>query len=196
MRKMILVAAASVFAGLPACSSARHGKWEPDYAASARKLEVQVDKTGRHTEVEYHIPPSEVPGPVRNAMDQLHPGGPYEDAEREWDGGKLYYELARRVGGLEVEAMFSPDGQLHSEEIQVPMSKVPEAVRTTTMSSLSGGQATMWEEIRNSKREVVEYHVKMSRGTDKYKLMLSTDGKLKGMVREVPAEIEVPVHTK
>jgi hypothetical protein len=193
MRKILLVTAAAAFAALPACKGTGGGKWEPDHAAAAKKLEVQVDKSGRHTEVEYHIPPSEVPGPVRSAMDQLHPGGPYEDAEREWDGGKLYYELARRVNGLEVEAMFSPDGQLHSEEIQVPMNKVPEAVRTAAMSSLSGAQATMWEEIRNSKREVYEYHVKMSRGTDKYKLMISTSGKLLGIVREVPAEIEVPV---
>jgi Putative beta-lactamase-inhibitor-like, PepSY-like len=196
MRKQILLAlAVAALVAMPSCGSS-HGKWEPDHAAAAKKLEVQVDKSGRHTEVEYHIPPSEVPGPVRQAMDQLHPGGPYEDAEREWDGGKLYYELARRVNGLEVEAMFSPDGKLHSEELQVPMNKVPEAVRTAAMASLSGAQATMWEEIRNSKREVVEYHVKMSRGTDKYKLMLSTSGKLLGMVREVPAEIEVPVDTK
>lgn len=194
MRKILLFAAVAAVA-FTGCGT-HHGKWESDHAAGARKLEVQVDKNGRHTEVEYHIPPGEVPGPVRAAMDQLHPGGPYEDAEREWDGGKLYYELARRVQGLEVEAMFSPDGQLHSEEIQVPMNKVPEAVRTAALSSLSGAQATMWEEIRDSKREVVEYHVKLSRGMDKYKAMLSTDGKLKGIVREVPAEIEVPIDTK
>jgi hypothetical protein len=195
MIKHVLWAAAAALVAMPACGT-HHGKWEPEHAAAARKLEVQVDRSGRHTEVEYHIPASEVPGPVRSAMDQLHPGGPYDDAEREWDNGKLYYELARRVGGMEVEAMFSPDGQLHSEEIQVPMGKVPEAVRNGATSSLSGGQVTMWEEIRNSKREVVEYHVKMSRGVDKYKLMLSTSGKLMGMVREVPAEIEVPVETK
>ncbi len=194
MRKILLVTAVAAVAGAGCGTS--HGKWESDHAAAARKLEVQVDKNGRHTEVEYHIPPSEVPGPVRAAMDQLHPGGPYEDAEREWDGGKLYYELARRVQGLEVEAMFSPDGQLHSEEIQVPMNRVPEVVRTAALSSLSGAQATMWEEIRDSKREIVEYHVKLSRGTDKYKAMLSTDGKLLGIVREVPAEIEVPVETQ
>lgn len=190
MRNLTLLVAT-----LAACSSNK-GKWETDHALAAKRLEVQVDKSGRHTEIEYHIAPSEVPAAVRRAMDELHPGGAYEDAEREWDGGKLYYELARRVGGLEVEAMFSPDGTLHSEELEVPMNKVPEAVRAKALSSLAGGTVTMWEEIRNGKREPVAYHVKMSRGMDKYKVMLGKDGKLQGIVREVPAEIEVPVETK
>lgn len=191
MRKIFWLVVAAFFT-VPACTMHR-AKWDNGHAAGARKLEVQVDKAGRYTEVEYHIAPDEVPAAVRAAMDKMHPGGPFEDAEREMDGGKLYYELTRRVGGMEVEAMFSPDGMLHSEEIQVPMNKVPEAVRSRAMSSLSGGQVTKWEEIRNDKREIVEYHVKMSRGGDKFKLMFSTDGQLKGMVREVPAEIEVPV---
>jgi hypothetical protein len=195
MRNLVFCVAAAALL-VPACAGTHKGKWESEHAAAAKKLEVQVDKNGRHTEIEYHIAPNEVPGPVRAAMDELHPGGPYEDAEREWDGGKLYYELSRRVGGMEVEAMFSPDGKLHSEEIQVPMNKVPEAVRTAAMSSLSGAQATKWEEIRNAKREIVEYHVKMRRGTDNYKVMVSTGGKVVGVVREVPAEIEVPVQVR
>jgi hypothetical protein len=173
------------------CGGGRHARWEHERAATARKLEVQVDGGGRYAEVEYHISPDSVPAVVRKAMDQLHPGGAFDDAEYETNKGKPYYELARKVNGMEVEAMFTPDGKLHSEEIQIPTSKVPEAVRNRAMAW--GGQVTMWEEIRNDKREVTAYHVKVSRGSDKFKLMFEPDGTPEGAVREVPAEIEVPV---
>jgi hypothetical protein len=124
-------------------------------------------------------------------MDQLHPGSAYDDAEYETSKGKPYYELARRVNGMEVEAMFTPEGVLHSEEIQIAGAKVPEAVRSR--ATAWGGQVTMWEEIRDEKREVTAYHVKVTRGGDKFKLMFEPDGTLEGAVREVPAEIEVPV---
>ncbi len=196
MRKLVWSAALLSLVALPACHGTRHAPWEKDSAAAARKIEVQVDATGRYREIEYHIAPDQVPAAVRKAMDQLHPGGPFDDAEKESDGGKVYYELSRKANGMEIEAMFLPDGSLHSEEIQIPMSKVPEAVRGRALSSMPGAQATKWEEIRDGRREVTAYHVKLSRGGDKYKVMFSADGTLEGMVREVPAEIEVPVEAR
>lgn len=196
MRKLFGIAALASLVALPACHGIHHAQWEKDTAAGARMLEVQVDATGRHTEVEYHIAPEQVPVAVRKAMDQLHPGSAFDDAEKESHRGKVYYELSRKVNGMAVEAMFLPDGSLYSEEIQIPMSRVPEVVRSHALSSLSGAQATKWEEIRNAKREVTAYHVKLSRGGDKYKAMLSPEGKLEGIVREVPAEIEVPVEAR
>jgi hypothetical protein len=192
MKNLLEVAAIAALLLLPACAGG-HARWEPDSATTARSLEVQVDGMGRHTEVEYHVSPDAVPAVVRRAMDQLHPGGPYDDAEKESHKGKVYWELSRKVNGMAVEAMFTEDGTLFEEEIQVPMNKVPEVVRDRAMASLGGATATKWEEIRNAKREVVAYHVKMSRGGDKYKVMLGKDGKVEGIVREVPAEIEVPV---
>lgn len=193
MKNVIGMVALAALVALPACAGHGHASWDKDDAAAARKLEVQVDASGRRTEIEYHISPDQVPAAVRKAMDQLHPGGPFDDAEKESEGRQLYYELSRKVNGMEVEAMFTPEGVLHGEEIQIPMSKVPEVVKDRAMASLSGAQATKWEEIRNSKREVTAYHVKMSRGADKFKVMLTPDGTLEGKVREVPAEIEVPV---
>jgi len=192
MRSVLGLAIIAAFvAALPGCGGKSHARWDNDRATHARTLEVQVDHSGRYTEVEYHIAPDSVPAVVRKAMDQLHPGGAFDDAEYETQGGKPFYELSRKVNGMEVEAMFTPEGALHSEEIQVPMTKVPEVVRSRAMAT--GGQATKWEEIRNGKREVTAYHVKMSRGGDKFKLMFKPDGTSEGMVREVPAEIEVQV---
>ena len=193
MKNAIGMVALAALVALPACAGRGHASWNHDDAATARKLEVQVDSSGHRKEIEYHISPDQVPAAVRKAMDQLHPGGPFDDAEKESEGSQLYYELSRKANGMDIEAMFTPEGVLHSEEIQIPMSKVPEIVKDRAMASLPGAQATKWEEIRNSRREVTAYHVKMSRGSDKFKVMLTPDGKLEGKVREVPAEIEVPV---
>jgi hypothetical protein len=184
--------AITILAALAACGG-RGARWESDSAATAKKLEVQVDKRGHPGEIEYHIAPNEVPEVVRRAMDQLHPGGPYDDAEREHEKGVLYFELSRKVNGMDVEAMFAPDGTLHSEEIQVAATKVPVPVQQKAAASLKGATAEKWEEIRNSKREIVAYHVKMSRGGNRYKLMFTSGGELEGIYREVPSEIEVPV---
>ncbi len=187
--------ALALAAALPACATTK-AEWDNDSAASARKLEVQVDSKGVRREIEYHIAPAEVPKAVRDAMDRLHPGGPFDDAEKETHGGVLYYELSGKVNGMEVEAMFTADGRLHSEEIQVAQVSVPASVRDGAASALAGARPTKWEEIRDGRRTCIEYHVKMARGEDRYKVILTPDGQLLAIYREVPAEIEVPVGTR
>lgn len=162
-------------------------------ALDAVKLEVQVDGVGAIREIEYHIPPALVPPAVQAAMDALHPGGAYTDAEREYHGGQVYYELNRMVGGLEVEAMFLPDGTLHSEEVEIPASKVPEAVRLAITRRYPQSRVTKYEEIRDGKRALVEYHVKLVRDGMAYKVMLGRAGEHLGAFREIVSEIEVPV---
>jgi hypothetical protein len=97
------------------------------------------------------------------------------------------------VGGFEVEAMFLPDGTLHAEEIQVARDKVPSAIVDAVGRAWPGCIFRTFEEIRDGTRNLVEYHVKIDSGGKKYKVMVGTDGHIQSTVREVPAEIEVPV---
>jgi len=183
MKTIMGAAALAVLIVLPACQSGR-AQWDNASAAASTKLEVQMNEKGRMQEIEYHIAPTQVPQAVRDAMDRLHPGGRFDDAEKEWNEGRLYYELSRKVKGMDVEAMFTPDGELHSEEIQVPMTSVPAPVRDAAMASLgTGARPDKWEEIRDGSRTIVEYHVKMSRGNDKFKVILSTEGMLLAIYR-------------
>jgi hypothetical protein len=185
MLRMLLIVAIV----LPACGGAR---WNNDDALNAKKIEMTMSAQGKPMEVEFHISPSEVPPAVREAMDRLHPGGAFTDAEKEWYKGKLYYELAREVKGMEVEAMFTPDGQLFQQEIEVPQSKVPAGVQTAARAALSGGKVSKWEEIRDGNNALLEYHVKMARGGKNFKLMITTGGRVMAVYREIPSEIEVP----
>jgi len=172
------------------CATA--GLFDVTQARTAKKLEVQVDVEGNFVEVEYHCDPATIPQTVRDAMDAMHPGGPFTDAERELDDGVLYYELSRIVNGLEVEAMFSADGQLHSEEIEVRAGAVPAAVRDGVKTRYPEGKVAKWEEIHDGQGQTVEFHVKADVGGKRHKLMFGTDGELHGDVIEMVAEIEVP----
>ena len=176
--------------GLVGCSSAH---WSNDDALMARSIEMQVDEGGSLTEIEYKIDPMKTPAAVRAAMDRLHPGGPFTDAEKEWNEGQLYFELSRVVGGMEVEAMFTPEGKLHSEEVQVTAAKVPAAVKSAIQSRWPRATVKKWEEIRDSERMVREYHVKLRQGDRHLKVAVSTAGVVRAAWREMPAEIEVPL---
>ena len=162
-------------------------------ARSARKIEIQVDARGGIVEVEYHADPASIPEIVRQAMDRLHPGGPFTDAERELNDGVLYYELSREVDGLEVEAMFTAGGELFSEEVEVRAGDVPQAIRDAITAHLPGGTVAKYEEIRNGSRELVEYHVKLDEDGRRHKLILSLEAQVMGDFLELVAEIEVPV---
>jgi len=173
-------------------TKSRAGAWDGAEALAAEKIEMQVDEHGRTVELEYHVAPSVVPQAVHAAMDRLHPGGSVVDAEREYVGGQLYWELTKEIGGREVEAMFRPDGTLYREEIEVSASEIPSAVQEAVRARLRG-QVTKWEAIRDAERRVIEYHAKGTRDGKSYKVIAGLDGNVLGMVREVPAEIEVPV---
>jgi len=173
-------------------SCATEADWRASEASAAEKIEVQFDATGRRTEVEYHILPEAVPAEVRAAMDALHPGGAAIAAEREYDGSTLYWELTKEIEGREVEAMFHPDGRLHSEEVEVDPSSVPSGVRDALKRRIDG-QVAKWEEIRDEERQLVEYHAKTELDRKHYKVILDPGGAVRAVFREVPAEIEVPV---
>ena len=168
------------------------GRWDNAEALAADSVEVQIDDSGRPIEVEYHVAPDAVPAVVHESMDQLHPGGRAVAAEKEYVGSTLYWELTKEIGGREVEAMFHPDGRLHSEEVEVAQAGVPDVVQKAALARLDG-QITKLEEIRGSERQLLEYHAKITADGMKYKVRVTADGTVLGVVREVPAEIEVPL---
>jgi hypothetical protein len=173
----------------PACVTAG---WSNEDALNAEWVEIQLDENARPLAVEFHVSPDEVPANIMDAMDALYPGGSAVAAEKEFVGSNFYWEVTKEIDGREVEAMFQQNGKLHSLEIEVPADSVPESVRAAVQTRIQG-QINKWEEIRDENRILVEYHAKLTANGKKYKAMVSTDGNVLGLVREVPAEIEVPV---
>lgn len=185
-----VLASAACLPLLAACAS--HAEWHAEEAQSAEMIEVSVDSNGRPLETEFHVSPDEVPAVVREAMDRLHPGGSATGAEKEYVGSSLYWEITKSVDGREVEAMFHPDGTLHSQELEVAADAVPDAVRSA-VADTKLGDVTKWEEIRDAEGALVEYHVKLSSAGKNYKLRVAAAGTVLAVLREVPAEIEIPI---
>ncbi len=168
--------------------------WNINDAREATKLEIQVDESGQFVEIEYHIPPERVPPIIQQAMKAAFPEvGPFTDAEKEMDGGILYFELSGEVDGLEVEAMFDLQGRLHAKEVEVPQASVPQRVQDAVLESTYVGTVRKWEEIRGSANQLVEYHVKTEKDGRRYKLVVPLSGRLGRVFLETVAEVEVPV---
>ena len=190
MRKMIRFAALAVLPCLAgACAVSG---WDAGSAGRCESIEMAVDAKGRPIEIEYHISPDQVPRAVQDAMSALYPGEEFTGAEHETHGGQLYWELTVTTGGYDVEAMFEPDGTLFSQEIEVPKESVLEPVQRAGETAFQGGEVTAWEEIRDGKQALTEYHVKIKADGKNYKVAISRGGAITSVVREVQAEIEVP----
>ena len=172
-------------------SCAMEPQWNNVDAWAADSVEVAVDAKGRPLEIEYHISPEMVPAAVHAAMDELHPGGAAVAGEKEYLGNALYWELTKEVGGRKVEAMFTSDGTLHSAEVELAASAVPTAVQQAVASRVEGN-VSQWEEIRNSANVLEAYHAKVLSAGKKLKFEVSPDGRILSVVRELPAEIEIP----
>ena len=174
---------------LPACGST--ASWRNPEALSARSVELAIDGGGRPAQVEYFVGPETVPAAIYDAMNALYKGGQTVAAQKKFNGSKLRWVLIKRLDGREVEASFLPNGNLQSEQVEVFSVNVPEAVKKTARVQL-GGEVTKWQEFRDGARDLVEYHAHVtSRGMD-YKMRITKRGRLRGISRKVPAEIEIP----
>jgi len=181
---------AGLLASLAACQSV---VIDNEAALQARSLEVQLDASGLPVEIEYHCESADVPQAVHDAMTELHGEGEDVGAEREWLAGVQDFEFVREVDGLAVEAMFTADGQLHAEEVEVRREDVPAAVVDAAAARWPQGRVSSWEVVRDGRRQLVAYHVKVSDGGRRYKAAVSADGVVTGVWRELEAEIEVPL---
>jgi len=173
------------------------GRFPADTAADARLVapdglvEFAVDDRGRVREVEFHVPLAVLPAEIRAAAEREMPGGQVLDCEKEYDGRKVYWEVTKRIGGKEQEVLFDASGRPVAFEIEVDAAAVPAAVLRAADAAV-GGSRTKVEEIRDGDRRLVEYHVKKTDRGVRYKLVVTPEGKVAKIWREMKAEIEVP----
>lgn len=156
-------------------------------------IEVAIDTDGRIVEVEYHCRPDDVPQAVMRAVEAVLPGGQVVDCEKEYHGSALFYEVKKVVDGRGVEIMVTADGRIHSRELEVAPAGVPDAVLENAAKAVPGASRTKLEEVRDAANNLVEYHVKSTQAGLNYKCVLTPAGKVVRLLRETPAEIEVPL---
>ena len=176
--------------------------WDIDAARTCTEIEIMIHSNGTVRDVEYHVPVDSVPTAVKQGMEALYPGVTPTAAEKEYEGGELYYELAVVVGGKKHEVMFTPAGKPHSKEIQVDETdpKYPQlpAIKADMLARYAGATDVVLEVIVDGADQLIEFHIKLvtDKGTPaekNHKLIVMPDGFLAGAYLEVAAEIEVPM---
>ncbi len=173
-------------------ASCQSGPIDNAWALRASKVEAAVDGNGRFVEVEYHISPDLVPVAVRGAMSDLRPGTTIDGAEYEIENGATFYELTGTHDGRGVAAMFSAAGELHVLEIQIDPSSEP-AITRAVLRRWPGGTVQAVEEVRDGEQLLVAYHVDLEFEGRALKVTVDRDANVTAAVREMEAELEVPV---
>jgi hypothetical protein len=175
---------------LAGCESTAH--WSNSDALASRSVEVEIDAGGKPMGVEYFVGPETVPAAIYDAMNALYKGGQTVAAQKESVGSSQRWVIIKRLDSREIEAAFTPDGKLQSERVEVFSVNVPDAVKKAARVQLSG-EVTRWQEVRDGERRLVEYHAHVTSRSMNYKMRISTAGRVLGVTRKVPAEIEIPV---
>jgi hypothetical protein len=125
---------------------------------------------------------------------EMFPGSRITDGEKEFDdNGRLYWEVTVKKGSEEKEIMLTPAGKPYRMEIKVRESEVPSEVIAAADSAAPGGRRTSVEKILDGKENLLEYHIKKSVNGIHYKILVTSDGRVREVYREVMAEIEVPL---
>jgi len=178
--------------------------WDIDAARMASAIEIKIHSNGTIEDVEYHVPVATVPTAVVDKMKELYEGfDPTSDeakAEKEYEGGELFFELAWTVEGKKHEVMFTPSGEVHSKEIEIDWGDSTYGDLTPIKTDIQGRYGvsqSRCEVILDAADQLVEFHVKLTTGSGddakKHKLIVTKDGFLAGAYLEVVSELEVPV---
>lgn len=190
MRVMIMVCVWTSWFVVSGCASP---PFSPEDAGAAQSVEFRIDADGEVVEVEYHVSVESVPAAVRTGWRRLYPVDEPTAAEKEYSGGDTFWELAATIAGRKTEAMFWPNGELYEMEIEVAATQVPESVRQSVQTAFPNASSRAWEVIRDGSREVLSWHAKVQIDGVKLKLNVLPDGTIDTVLREAPAEIEVPL---
>lgn len=154
-------------------------------------VEIELDRDGAYRDLEAEIAVERVPAPIVSALVASFPGARITGAEREWQGGAWTFELAFRAGGRALQAVIGEDGRLLEVEESIPLVDAPASVVAASMVLLPASTLASVDRVEGP--DGVRFHVKRVRDGARYKVVTRADGTVLRAVREIPAEIEIPL---
>ena len=162
-----------------------------DRALPQGVLEVEVERDGTIREMEVEIPVSDLPTLIREAALAAERGATLTGAERELTANGPAWEVQLLQEGRRVELVLDEKGSILEIERELRRDEAPRSVLNAADRALPGGTFVSVEILHRGRR--TEYHVKKERDGARYKVVLSSVGEVLRAVREVPAEIEIPL---
>jgi len=194
LEAVLIVAAALALATGCASSPPFHSATEDVAMVPASgTVEFAIAECGSVTEVEYHITKEALPEKVKAAADEMFPGSIIVDAEKEYQGDELFYEVTKKKGAQEFEVMMTPKGKPYRMEIEAKPTEVPAEILAAADKAVPGGMRKKVEKILDGEENLLEYHIKKEVKGIKYKILVTTEGEVHAVYRETLAEIEIPL---
>jgi len=194
MRRMMVLGAAALLVG---CMG--HARVSKDLVDLARQTKtggefvIEVDESGKVINADAQIDVSRVPQSVREAADREVPG-PAVSAEREIaSGGKLYWEVEKKVQGRSIFLMMSEDGKVVGREDELPQSAWPKHVVAAVNKAVPQGAIRTIEKVTGPEAlGGTEYHVKKDIGGEILRISVLEDGTVTRKVRKIKSEFKPP----
>jgi hypothetical protein len=154
---------------------------------------IEMDGDGGIVALEASVPLSALPQVCRDAADKHVSGGKATGAEKEWAGGKMYWEVIKDVDGVRYEILMNPDGSLAGKETALAASAAPAAVVEAAKKAVGGGELVVCEEVTGPEAAYGEdYHVKLRMQGEVLRVSVKKDGTVVRTMRKMKAEIRIP----
>lgn len=159
-------------------------------------MELEFTRDGTFLDMEAEIPLTSVPETVRSSVEAAFPGAELTAAELELQSGAWTFEVAftTNLSGSDgpMQAVVTPGGQILETERELPPRLWPESVLAAAEDALPGTTLVSVDVVSATDVED-RYHVKSERDGAKYKVTVTASGVVLSRVREVPAELEIPL---
>jgi hypothetical protein len=128
---------------------------------------------------EEKISPKKLPAAVRKAVKKKFPEAKYRGAAKEVADGKTTYEVELTVEGRAVDAIMSPEGKILEVEREVPVAKLPAAVKKALAAKYPDAKIEKAEMLTKGEDGPLHYEIVI-----KTEVVLTPKGKVVGATEE------------
>ena len=121
------------------------------------------------------IPRSEVPEAVVKTIKKEHPKAKLIEIDKEIHFGEVLYEVKYKINGVKFETLFTPKGEHFGEEVEIPLSELPEAIVKTLEKTFTQFKIEKVERIEAPDGRV-EYEVDVEGDGQEWEIELTPKG--------------------
>jgi hypothetical protein len=119
---------------------------------------------------------SDVPGAVLDAFHKAYPKATIKGFSREVEKGKVLYEVESTEGKIHRDVSYNADGSVITLEETLPISELPEAVRSSMKTDYPRARITRCEKV--TRGQTVQYELAIHSGKIRSEVVFDADGKL------------------
>jgi len=123
------------------------------------------------------IPRSEVPEAVIKKIKKEHSEAKLIEIDKEVHFDEVLYEVKYKINGVKFETLFTPEGETFGEEIEIPLSELPQAIVKTLEKTFKQLKIEKAEKIEAPDGRI-EYEIDVEGDGQEWEIEMSPEGKI------------------